>query len=96
MNAAGDRDEGKTGHMRLRAYILIKCDVEMARRVHKGLRRLAIADATVLSAETVVGPFDVIAVLQSEDLDRLGRGVTEGIQRLHGVDRTATCLVVDL
>jgi DNA-binding Lrp family transcriptional regulator len=82
--------------MRVRAYILIKCAVGTARRVHKGLERLAVADATVLSAETVVGPFDVIALLESEDLDRLGRAVTEGVHRLHGIERTATCLIIDL
>ena len=82
--------------MPVRAYILIKCAVGTARRVHKGLGRLAVADATILSAETVVGPFDVVVLLESADLDRLGRGVTEGVQRLHGVERTATCLVVDL
>jgi len=86
----------EAAHMPVRAYILIKCAVGTARRVHKGLGRLAVADATVLSAETVVGPFDVIALLESEDLDRLGRAVTEGIQRLHGIERTATCLIIDL
>jgi DNA-binding Lrp family transcriptional regulator len=82
--------------MPVRAYILIRCAVGTARRVHKGLGRLAVADATVLSAETIVGPYDVIALLESEDLDRLGRAVTEGIQRLHGIERTATCLIIDL
>ena len=64
--------------------------------MYKGVHRLALADATVLSAETVTGPFDVIALLESEDLDRLGRAVTEGIQRLQGVQRTTTCLVIKL
>ena len=82
--------------MTVRAYILIDSAIGNARAVYKGVHRLAVADATVLSAETVTGPFDVIALLESEDLDRLGRAVTEGIQRLQGVQRTTTCLVIEL
>ncbi len=82
--------------MPVRAYILIECAVGTARRVHIGLQRLAVADARILSADTATGPFDVIALVESEDLDRLGRAVTEGIQRLQGVERTNTCLIIDL
>ncbi len=82
--------------MTVRAYILIKCAVGTARRVHSGLQRLAVADARILSADTATGPFDVIALLESDDLDRLGRAITEGIQRIQGVERTTTCLVVEL
>ncbi len=82
--------------MPVRAYILIECAVGTAGRVHSGLQRLAVADARILSADTATGPFDVIALVESEDLDRLGRAVTEGIQRLQGVERTNTCLIIDL
>ncbi len=82
--------------MTVRAYVLIESTVGTARAVHNGLRRLAVADATVLSADTVTGPFDVIALLESDDLDKLGRAVTEGIQQLQGVQRTNTCLVIEL
>ncbi|HLA18148.1 MAG TPA: Lrp/AsnC ligand binding domain-containing protein [Dehalococcoidia bacterium] len=80
--------------MAVRAYILIGTAVGTAGTVYKGLHKLAVTDAKVLSAETVTGPFDVIALLESEDLDRLGRAVTEGIQRIYGVERTTTCLVM--
>ncbi len=82
--------------MPVRAYILIESVAGMARRVHQGLQRLAVADAKVLSADTTTGPFDVIALLESEDLDRLGWAVSEGIQRLQGVERTNTCVIVEL
>ncbi len=82
--------------MPIRAYILIECAAGTARRVHQGLQRLAVADAKVLSADTTTGPFDVIALLESGDLDRLGHAVTEGIQHLHGVKRTTTCLMIEL
>ena len=82
--------------MPIRAYILIECAAGTSRRVHQGLQRLAVADAKVLSADTTTGPFDVIALLESGDLDRLGHAVTEGIQHLHGVERTTTCLMIEL
>ena len=59
-----------------------------ARRVHQGLQRLAVADAKVLWADTTTGPFDVVALLESEDLDRLRLTVAEGIQRLQEVEQT--------
>ena len=82
--------------MPVRAYILIECAVGTARRVHSGLQRLAVADARILSSDTATGPFDVIALLESDDLDKLGRAVTDGIQRLQGVQRTTSCLVIKL
>ncbi len=82
--------------MPIRAYILIECVAGTARHVHEGLQRLAVADAKILSADSTTGPFDVIALVESGDLDRLGRAVTEGIQRLQGVERTNTCLIIEL
>jgi DNA-binding Lrp family transcriptional regulator len=81
--------------MPIRAYILIKCAAGTAGRVQQGLRRLAVADARIISADTIVGPFDIIALLESHDLNRLGYAVNDGIHRLHGVERTDTCLVAD-
>ncbi len=82
--------------MPVRAYILIECAAGTARRVHDGLQSLAVANAKVMSADTVTGPYDVVVLLESEDLDRMGWAVTEGIQRLHGVQRTTTCMVAEL
>ena len=47
--------------MAVRAYILIGTTVGTAGTVYSGLHKLAVADAKVLSADTVTGPFDVIA-----------------------------------
>lgn len=82
--------------MAMRAYVLIESAVGKARAVGEGVRQLNLADAKVLSVDAVTGPFDVIALLESDDLDKLGRAITEGIQRVDGVQRTQTCLVVKL
>ncbi len=82
--------------MTVRAYVLIQCDAAEARAVSGGLRHLAVTHAKVLSADTMSGPFDVIVLLESPDLDGLGRAVTDGIQRISGVRRTVTCVVMEL
>ncbi len=80
----------------MRAYVLIESAVGKASSVGEGVKKASFADAKVLSVDAVTGPFDVIALLESDDLDKLGRAITEGIQTVEGVQRTTTCLVVRL
>jgi DNA-binding Lrp family transcriptional regulator len=80
----------------MRAYVLIESAVGKASTVAEGVRKLTFSDAKVVSVDAVTGPFDVIALLESDDLDKLGRAITDGIQRVDGVQRTTTCLVVRL
>ena len=80
--------------MTMRAYVLIESAVGKAKSVGEGVRKLNFTDASVRSVDAVTGPFDVIALLESDDLDKLGRAITDGIQRVDGVQRTTTCLVV--
>jgi len=80
----------------MRAYVLIESAVGKANAVGEGVRKLTLNDARVISVDAVTGPFDVIALLESDDLDKLGRAITDGIQQVEGVQRTTTCLVVRL
>lgn len=80
----------------MRAYVLIESAVGKANSVAEGVRKLNLAETQVLSVDAVTGPFDVIALLESDDLDKLGRAITDGIQQVEGVQRTTTCLVVRL
>ena len=82
--------------MAVRAYILIECDAARAGAVTGGLKHLAVSHAKLLSADVTTGPFDLIVLLESPDLDGLGRAVTEGIQKISGVRRTVTCVVLEL
>ncbi len=82
--------------MVMRAYVLIESAVGKAKVVGEGVQKLVVKDAKVLSVDAVTGPFDVIALLESDDLDKLGRAITDGIQQVDGVQRTTTCLVVKL
>ena len=78
----------------MRGYVLIESMVGRASEVAQGMKKLAFADATIVSVDVVTGPFDVIALLESDDLDKLGRAITDAIQKVDGVQRTTTCLVV--
>jgi DNA-binding Lrp family transcriptional regulator len=80
----------------MRAYVLIESAVGKANAVGEGVKKLSLTDAAVVGVDAVTGPYDVIALLESEDLDKLGRAITDGIQRVEGVPRTTTCLVVRL
>ncbi len=80
----------------MRAYVLIESAVGKANTVAEGVKKLRFDDAYVASVDAVTGPFDVIALLESDDLDKLGRAITDGIQQVEGVQRTTTCLVVRL
>lgn len=80
----------------MKAYVLVECAVGKANEVGLGVKKLKFPDAKVVSVEAVTGPFDVIILLESDDLDKLGRAITDGIQKVDGVQRTTTCLVVKL
>jgi DNA-binding Lrp family transcriptional regulator len=80
----------------MRAYVLIEAAVGKANDIAKGVGKVKLSDAKVVSVDAVTGPFDVIALLESDDLDKLGRAITDAIQQVDGVQRTTTCLVVRL
>jgi DNA-binding Lrp family transcriptional regulator len=82
--------------MSVRGYVLIETEVGKAKSVGEAMKALAHPDARVLSVDTVTGPYDVIVQLEAENLDRLGTCITDGIQRVEGVQRTTTCLAVKL
>jgi len=82
--------------MSVRGYVLIEAEVGKAKAVGEAVKALSHKDARVVSVDTVTGPFDVIVQLEADDLDKLGNAITDGIQRVEGVQRTTTCLSVKL
>lgn len=82
--------------MAVRGYVLIEAEVGKAKAVGEAVSRIARPDVRVASVDTVTGPYDVIALIEADDLDRLGVFITEGIQKVSGVARTTTCLSVRL
>lgn len=73
------------------AYILIETSPGMAGRVVEGLHKFE----WVKKANAVTGPYDVICIVESENLSQIGRNIVTSIQELEGVLRTLTCIDVD-
>lgn len=74
-----------------KAYILIKTQVGRTDLVQAALRHLP----GVQAADMVIGPYDVIAVVQGADLDAIGKLVLNEIHGVSGVESTLTCPVVE-
>ena len=78
--------------MVVQAYILIQTEVGKAALVAKAAAEIP----GVLSAEDVTGPYDVIARVEADSVDELGKLVIARIQEVPGITRTLTCTVVHL
>jgi len=77
----------------MRAYILIEATMGNAALVANDVGMLEfMAPTTLLSVDAVTGRFDVIAVVETSDLDTLMQSVTDRIQTIRGVERTTTCV----
>ena len=74
----------------VQAYILIQTDVGRAATVAQAIARLE----GVALAEDVTGPYDVIARVEAQSVDELGKLVIAKIQDVEGITRTLTCTVV--
>lgn len=74
----------------VQAYILVQTDVGKAASVAEAI---AAIEGVVL-AEDVTGPYDVIARVEADTVDDLGRLVISKIQDTDGITRTLTCTVV--
>ena len=81
--------------MTVRGIVLIEGEVGQAKSVGQALGQIKLQSAKIVSVDTITGPFDVIVLLESPDLDGLGRAVAEGIQKISGVRRTVTCVVME-
>ena len=82
--------------MSIRGYVLVETEVGRTLAVGDAIRHVKPALATITAVDTVTGPFDVIVQLEAEDLDKLGKAITQDLQTLDGVQRTTTCLSVNL
>ncbi len=50
----------------------------------------------VHSVEAITGPYDAIVKAEANSNDELGQLVVSSIQKVNGVEKTLTCLVVEL
>ena len=73
-----------------KAFILIETVVGRTKQVASTLQQLE----GVKSADCVTGPYDVIAVVESENLNEIGVLITDKIHPVSGISRTVTCLAI--
>lgn len=76
--------------MVVQAYILIQTDVGKAAEVAGEIAEVK----GVTLAEDVTGPYDVIARIEADSIDALGKLVIAKIQEVPGITRTLTCTIV--
>ena len=77
--------------MATRAFILIETAVGTTREVAATLKN----SGAMESVDIVMGPYDVIVVIDAPDINAMGALVTERIHTISGVVRTVTCMAVE-
>jgi DNA-binding Lrp family transcriptional regulator len=74
------------------AYILIQTEVGKASDVAAEIEKIP----GVVRVDAVTGPYDVVVLTQSPNVDELGRMIVSKVQAVAGITRTLTCSVVKL
>lgn len=74
----------------VQAYILIQTDVGKSGIVADAVRAID----GVAQVDEVTGPYDIIARIQAETVEALGKLVIARIQDVNAISRTLTCAVV--
>jgi DNA-binding Lrp family transcriptional regulator len=76
--------------MPIQAYVLIRTHPGKARNVAEAISKIT----GCRSVCTVTGRYDVIALLEAEDLKGLGDLILQKVHTIDGVERTETAVVV--
>ncbi len=76
--------------MAAKAFVLI----ETAPGKTKEVVNILTKSQGVKSVDAVTGPYDIIAVIEGEDLNAVGGLVTNKVHPVPGVNRTITCLAL--
>lgn len=75
----------------MRAFILITVDTGSLIEVLRHLRTVE----GIVEAHMTFGPYDVVAILELEDVSAIGRVLAGSIQPIPGIVETLTCLAVE-
>jgi DNA-binding Lrp family transcriptional regulator len=73
-----------------KAFILVETAIGRTKEVVSVLKKME----GLKSVDTVTGPYDIIAVVEAEDLNKIGDLITGKIHAIEGISRTVTCLAV--
>ena len=73
-----------------KAFVLVITSVGRTKGVLNELKKLD----GVKSADAVMGPYDIIAVVEGDSIDSLGKLITEHLHKVNGIERTLTCQTI--
>lgn len=76
----------------MQAYILIEATIGRSREVARALK----AVPGVKESYLIMGPYDVVAIVEGHDASAVGNTVTGAIHKIPGISRTVTCLAVGI
>ena len=74
-----------------KAYVLIKTRVGETSVVRDDLAR----NPSIRTADVIIGPYDIVALVEAEDLNAIGTVVMRFVHELAGVENTVTCPVIE-
>ena len=78
--------------MAAKAFVLITSSVGQTKSVLSTLKKLD----GIKSVDAVMGPYDIIAVVEGESVDMVGKIITEQFHKIPGIERTTTCQVIKI
>ena len=76
--------------MTVKAYVLIEVQVAKIKQVVEVIHNIQ----GVASVDVVTGPYDAIAVIQTETLNDIGELIVAKVHPVAGISRTVTCIAV--
>jgi len=73
-----------------KAFVLVTTSVGQTKGVLNKLKKLD----GVKSVDVVMGPYDIIAVVEGDSIDSLGKLITKHLHKVDGIERTLTCQTI--
>lgn len=76
--------------MSAKAFVLVTTAVGQTKAVLGALKKLD----GIKSCDAVMGPYEIIAVVEGESVDSVGKLITEQFHKIGGIERTTTCQTI--
>ena len=76
--------------MAVEAYILVQAQTGKAPSIKKEIQLIP----GVIRVDRVMGPFDLVVLVQAENNQEIGEKILKEVQQINGVKRTLTCPVL--
>ena len=80
--------------MAVHGWILIQTEIGHARPVCDAIAAMHYPGTTVILADTVTGPYDIIARIEAPDLETLSDATDDVMTKVGGVQDVVTCLTI--